>query len=247
MKKAKYYVGTSGYVYNHWGKGVFYPANLPQNKWLEYYTSFFDTVELNVTFYRLPAIQAFKSWYKRTSSEFSFIIKGSRFITHIKRLDDCREPLKLFFDRASSLKEKLAVVLWQLPPKFKADATRLSNFIKEIKKYSYCRHAFEFRHEDWFSKEIISMLKENNMALCLADWPEFALKYEELTADFVYLRRHKPSNTLYGGNYSQAQLTADARKIKQWLRNNKDVYIFFNNDAHGWAVKNALTLKKLLE
>jgi uncharacterized protein YecE (DUF72 family) len=122
------FIGTSGYNYPHWWNGVFYPADLPQKKWLEFYAEYFDTVELNVSFYRLPRKEVFEGWYKRTPKKFVFAVKGSRFITHIKRLKDCRDPLSLLLDHASPLKEKLGVVLWQLPPQFKFQKERLEEF-----------------------------------------------------------------------------------------------------------------------
>jgi len=109
---ARVFVGTSGYNYRHWWNGVFYPKTVPQKGWLEFYSQFFETVELNVTFYRLPNRKTFEGWYQRTPGNFLFSIKGSRFITHIKRLKDCQEPLEAFFDHALGLKEKLNVILW---------------------------------------------------------------------------------------------------------------------------------------
>ena len=123
------FIGTSGYNYPHWWNGVFYPSDLPQKKWLEFYTEYFSTVELNVSFYRLPKKEVFEGWYKRTPKKFVFAVKGSRFITHIKRLKDCREPLSLLFDHASSLKEKLGVVLWQLPPRFEFERRDWRSFV----------------------------------------------------------------------------------------------------------------------
>ena len=110
------FIGTSGYSYPHWWNGIFYPSDLPQRKWLEFYADHFDTVELNVSFYRLPKKEVFEGWYKRAPKDFRFAVKGSRFITHIKRLKDCREPLSLLLDHAAPLKEKMGVLLWQLPP-----------------------------------------------------------------------------------------------------------------------------------
>jgi len=123
----KIFIGTSGWNYPHW-KGIFYPKGLSQSRWLEHYVKFFNSVELNVTFYRLVKRPVFEGWYKRTPENFYFIIKGSRFITHVKRLKNCRQPVKLLLENAGALKEKLAVVLWQLPPGFKADIERLENF-----------------------------------------------------------------------------------------------------------------------
>ena len=271
-------IGTSGYTYDHWF-GVFYPEDLPKNKWLEYYNKFFDTVELNVTFYRLPLDSVFKNWFKRTSDKFLFTVKGSRFITHIKKLKDPKEPLELFLKRTKNLQEKLGMVLWQLPPQFGIESElrnlklktknekrqlkikKLIEFCELLKKLSpkKVRHAFEFRHESWFCEEIYEILKKYNMALVICDYP-FQLAISEQrsairdrkqivipeTADFIYLRRHG-ATALYASNYSDEQLKQDAEQIKKWLKSGKDVYVYFNNDARAYAVKNALKLKELLK
>lgn len=273
---AKIFIGTSGYNYKHW-RGVFYPENLAQSKWLEYYCKFFDTVELNVTFYRLPPESAFKSWYKRTPKDFKFVVKGSRFITHLKRLKDCRESLKLLIDRIKHLKEKNALILWQLPPRFQAEPKRLEKFCQDLilvtKSLSPTPHfVFEFRDRSWFCEEIYKILKKYNCALCYADYPFLLVASEQRvannkqqinrksqitnrqfkiikipeTADFIYIRRHG-ATALYASNYSDKQLKEDAKQIKKWLKSGKTVYIYFNNDAYGYAVKNALYLKKLLK
>ncbi|MCD5401305.1 DUF72 domain-containing protein [candidate division NPL-UPA2 bacterium] len=239
------YIGTSGYAYKHWGGGVFYPEKLSQKNWLEFYAQHFKSVELNVTFYRLPVKSAFQGWQRRTHPDFSFAVKGSRFITHIKRLQDIEDSLKILFARAKSLEKKFSVVLWQLPPKFKVNVERLKTFLKCLGKYKYTRHAFEFRNESWFCSEVFQALKDADMSLCLADWPRFEVDVPD-TASFVYLRRHGATGELYSGCYSETQLSKDARGIKKWQNQGKDVYIYFNNDAHGWAVKNALTLSKML-
>jgi len=245
VKAGKLYIGTSGYSYNHWSGGVFYPSNLKQDKWLEYYCKHFNTVELNVTFYRLPQKQVFAGWNKRTPENFVFAIKGSRFITHIKRLRAAAEPLKLMFKRAEPLSKKIDVVLWQLPPKFKCDIKRLSDFLKNLQKYKNVRHVFEFRDASWFNKDIYKLLKKSNIAICSADWPECSNDIHE-TCDFIYIRRHGASARLYSGCYSGAQLKKDANLIKKHLSKGKDVYIYFNNDTHGYAVKNAKDLKKII-
>ena len=245
MSKARVFLGTSGYSYQHW-KGVFYPKNIRENRWLEYYAGFFDKVELNVTFYRLPEKSVFLGWYKKTPKNFKFAVKGSRFITHQKRLKDCSESLKLFFSRARPLKEKLGVILWQLPPSFKADPERLKIFFKSLRKYKNLRHAFEFRNNTWYYDEIFKILKAEGAALVNADWPAFDGNVHPVTADFAYLRRHGSGAKLYGGCYSKQQLKSDADVIKQYSRKKQDVYMYFNNDAQGYAVRNATQLKKIL-
>jgi uncharacterized protein YecE (DUF72 family) len=263
---SKAYIGTSGYIYDHW-YSVFYPEDLTKDKWLEYYCKFFDTVELNVTFYRLPFESAFKGWYKRTPDNFLFTVKGSRFITHIKKLNDPKEPLELLFSRVKHLKEKLGVILWQLPPQFKANPDKLEKFCSLLHSFTpSLRYSFEFRHESWFCPEIYEVLKKYNMALVICDYPfqlatrlparqvgdkRTAIRERKQivvpeTADFIYLRRHG-ATALYASNYSDEQLKQDAEQIKKWLKSSKDVYIYFNNDAYGYAVKNALKLKELLK
>src|SRR5574340_1776394 len=127
-------IGCSGFNYPHW-KGNFYPEHLPQKKWLEYYCTVFKTVELNVTFYRLPAVAIFEKWRAETPPDFGFSLKGSRYITHIKRLLEPEQPLERFFERALRLKEKLKVVLWQFPPGFKIDLERLGRFLELLENY----------------------------------------------------------------------------------------------------------------
>jgi len=241
------YIGTSGYNYPHWWNGVFYPSDLPQKRWLEYYTDLFDTVELNVSFYRLPKREIFEGWCKRTPSRFLFAVKGSRFITHIKRLKDCREPLSLLFDNASGLKEKLGVVLWQLPPRFRFQKERLETFcvlLSTLPRSKRQRHAFEFRDESWFCNEAFRILEEFGYAFCIA--PGSGLpRVEKITSDFVYLRLHG-GEVLYGSNYSDKELEQWKEKIQDWRKKRKTVFVYFNNDAYGFALKNALALKKLV-
>jgi len=243
----KIFIGTSGYNYWHWWNGVFYPPEVPQRKWLEYYVRYFDTVELNVSFYRLPRKETFTSWYKRTPAHFLFALKGSRFITHVKRLKECQEPLNLFFDYAQGLKEKLGIVLWQLPPQFPLNLERLKDFCQLLASHElagHVRQAFEFRHPDWFKPEVYQCLREYNFSLCIAHSPEYP-ESEEVTADFVYLRFHG-GKILYGSKYTERELVEWGKKITHWLEQEKDVYVYFNNDAHGYAVENALRLGELI-
>jgi uncharacterized protein YecE (DUF72 family) len=244
----KLLVGTSGYNYRHWWDGVFYPRDLPQKRWLEFYSQFFDTVELNVSFYRLPNRTTFEGWYFRTPGNFTFSVKGSRFITHIKRLKDCQEPLETFFSHAHGLKEKLGVILWQLPPRFRLNLERLKGFcglLSDIPSLTPVRHTFEFRDASWFCPEVYALLKEHTFSLCLAHSSALP-SVERTTADFVYIRFHG-GETLYGSNYSEGELRTWSKKIEGWLREGLDVYGYFNNDAFGFAVGNALALRGLLK
>jgi uncharacterized protein YecE (DUF72 family) len=244
---ARVFVGTSGYNYRHWWNGVFYPKTVPQKGWLEFYSQFFETVELNVTFYRLPNRKTFEGWYQRTPGNFLFSIKGSRFITHVKRLKDCQEPLEAFFDHALGLKEKLNVILWQLPPTFKLNLARVREFcslLGGIFASNPVRQAFEFRHGSWFCPEVYGILEKHNFSLCLAH-SSVLPSVERTTAEFVYIRFHG-GESLYGSNYSEGELRDWSERIGGWHKEGLDVYSYFNNDAFGFAVKNALTLRELL-
>jgi uncharacterized protein YecE (DUF72 family) len=235
-------IGCSGFMYDHWS-GVFYPSDLKKSQWFKFYTEVFDTVEMNVTFYRLPPERSFINWYKLTPEGFAFSIKGSRFITHIKRLKEPEEPLSRFMSRAMLLKEKLSVVLWQFPPRMKRDVKRLVKFIELLKQYN-ARAAFEFRDETWIVPEVTKLLEDAGFCYCMADWPEFNRDLP-ITASYIYIRRHGHGGS-YNTCYSEEELQEDAKKIKSLFKRGLDVYIYFNNDAFGYAPKNARRLKKII-
>lgn len=237
------YIGTSGFMYRHW-RGNFYPEGLAQAKWLGHYAERFTTVELNVTFYRLPEKNAFAKWRAETPEDFRFALKGSKFITHIKRLLSPKEPLKRFMEGATLLEEKLGVVLWQLPPNFRKDAGRLEDFIIALRPYGV-RHAFEFREESWMDGEVAALLENEGHAVCSADWPPFADE-PPATAGFHYIRRHGHGGS-YDTCYTRNELMRDARRIRRFLKSGMDVFIYFNNDAWGFAPQNALELKEILK
>jgi uncharacterized protein YecE (DUF72 family) len=242
-KMAKLFIGCSGFSYKHW-KGNFYPEDLPTKEWFAHYRSVFATVELNVTFYRTPTAETFRHWHDETQPGFSFAVKGSRFITHIKRLIDVEEPLERFFTPASELKEKLQVVLWQFPPGFKYNFDRLEEFVTLLKQYPY-RHTFEFRNESWLTDEVVTLFKKHNMSLCMADHPPFVNELP-VTSDFVYIRRHGQQGS-YNGFYTTDEIEKDAARISKYMRDNLDVFIYYNNDAGGAAPQNAVELSAMLQ
>ncbi len=239
----KYRIGCSGFLYDSW-RGSFYPEDTPQKRWLSFYKTKLKSVELNVTFYRLLKKEAFELWHRETPDNFSFSLKGSRFISHVKKLKDVDLPLLTFFNTTAPLLKKFEVVLWQLPPNFKANLKILEEFIDAIKLYPV-RHVFEFRHNSWINKKVFKILSNANMAVCMADWPKF-IDELPVTADFVYIRRHGEIGG-YATNYTTEQLKKDAKKIKNYLQQDKDVYIYFNNDSLGFAPKNAIELQSILE
>jgi len=236
-------IGCSGFLYDHW-KGSFYPEDLARNQWLAYYCRHFSSVELNVTFYGLPERETFAKWHMATPGDFIFALKGSRFITHVKKLKDCAEPIEAFFSRAALLKDKLDVILWQLPPSFPLDLERLSEFLELLSPFRI-RNAFEFRNKTWITKKTFSLLEKKNMALCMADHPDF-LGDLPATADFLYIRRHGASGN-HAISYTSEFLKEEAKAIKAYLKKKLDVYVYFNNDAMGHAPQNALDLIQLLD
>jgi len=236
-------IGCSGFMYDDW-QGTFYPQELPRKQWLEYYCKKFSSVELNSTFYRVPEKEAFSKWYSETPKDFIVSLKGSRFITHVKKLKSPIEPLDVFFSRANALKEKLGVVLWQFPPEFKADVGKLNEFLEALIQYK-ARNAFEFRDKSWLTKKVESLLAKNNTGFCIADWPDF-LCGAPATADFVYIRRHGDEGKCASG-YTTEQLKADAKAINKFRKDGKHVFLYFNNDACGHAPKNAREIRNILK
>lgn len=239
---ADLFIGCSGFNYPHW-RGSFYPAELPETAWLNHYCGLFRSVELNVTFYRLLKPETFLNWRQTTPGGFAFAIKGSRFITHIKRLIEPEVPLERFFAGALQLGNKLQTVLWQFPPQFGCDTGRLERFLTALDRYPV-RHALEFRHESWCSDLVAALCRKHGVALCLADWPDFA-DHLPLTADFVYLRRHGHQGD-YTTCYNSDELRIVASRIRGYLAEGLAVYIYFNNDAYAHAPLNALELARLL-
>ena len=237
----KYYIGTSGWHYEDW-RGLFYPENLPKSKWLEFYSRHFHTVELNNSFYRLPSEKAFVNWRGAVPEYFTFAVKVSRFITHIKRLKDAEEPLQKFLVRTDLLGDKLGPLLYQLPPNMKRSDERLERFLGIL--LGRHRHVFEFRHESWFDDNVFTMLRNYNAGWCAFDMPDLTSPVVA-TADFAYIRFHG-SDGLYSGNYSDRELVGWAQKITTLGENLKAVYIYFNNDIAGYAIDNARTLMRLI-
>lgn len=236
-------IGCSGFNYADW-KGTFYPRGLPRRKWLHYYCTIFKTVELNVTFYRLPMQTTFQRWHDETPEDFAFSLKGSRLITHVKRLKEIAGPVNIFFERALLLKEKLIAVLWQFSPAFSIDLKRLQGLLSLLKGYPV-RNALEFRHQSWLTEETLVLCRDSNVSLCMADWPPF-LDDLPITSDLVYIRRHGREGN-YAASYTKAELKEDAKRIQGFLDTGRDVYIYFNNDANGHAPENAETLISLLQ
>lgn len=230
------HVGCSGWNYRDW-RGPVYPVGVPSRRWLEVYAERFDTVEVNATFYRLQRRDTFARWAAQVPESFVFAVKGSRYLTHMKRLVDIDQGLQRFFDPLQPLREagRLGPVLWQMPPNFHRDEERLAGLLERLPEG---RHAVEFRHASWFTDPVLALLQAYDVALVVAHdarlskpWPEV----ESPTA-WRYVRFH------YGrgreGNYSAAELRAWAERLRGWGRAG-DVYAYFNNDWQAFAPRNA--------
>ena len=234
-----YHIGTSGWSYSHWVK-IFYPENLEKRSWLSYYARWFDIVEINSTFYRLPFKNMVKGWKNKVPEGFTFAVKGSKVITHKKKLVDIKDDLDRFVERVSLLENKLGPILWQLPPSLRKNLNLLKAFLGFLPKD--IKHAIEFRHKSWFNNETYSILEKYNVALCITDSKKFKSPWVE-TASFAYFRFHGPER-LYASEYTETQLKDIAKKI---LNMKAESFIFFNNDFEGYALKNAIFLKKILD
>jgi uncharacterized protein YecE (DUF72 family) len=242
---ARFWIGTSGWHYSHW-RGNFYPEELSPRQWLSYYAQRFPTVELNASFYRQPKTSAWELWRKTAPQGFRFAVKASRFLTHIRRLNDPQEPLERVLSGARLLGDRLGPLLYQLPPGFHRtpeNVARLEAFLPMLP--GDVLHAIEFRHGSWFVDETADLLRRFAVAFCSFDM--VGLKCPLLTtAPFAYVRFHG-SEALYASNYTDEMLEGWAARLRDLGREVDELYIYFNNDALGYAIANARTLSGLLE
>lgn len=231
-------IGCSGWNYRDW-RGPFYPEREPQRRWLELYAQRFATVEVNNTFYRLPRRESVEGWTRQTPEDFTFAVKASRYLTHIKRLTDLGDGIARFYEPLEPLIQagRLGPVLWQLPANFQRDDARLDGWLQALPDGL---HTIEFRHESWFAQPVMAALRARGVALTIGDHPERPFQTHEATAPWRFIRFH------YGargrdGNYSATEIDTWARRIGQWRRR-ATVYAYFNNDWRGFAPANALRL-----
>jgi uncharacterized protein YecE (DUF72 family) len=235
-------IGTSGWHYKHW-VGSYYPAGCPASKMLAFYQRDFDTVELNNTFYRLPSEAAVEEWRASTPPDFRFAVKGSRFLTHMKKLKDPQPGLRKFFGPVELLKRKLGPVLFQLPPNFEVDIPRFDSFLDALPREH--RYAFEFRNQTWNAPEVMKLLRARNAAYCLFHLAGYQSPIE-ITADMTYIRLHGPGGK-YQGTYGDDLLRPWAHRIRDWSHDLKTIYVYFDNDDSGYAARDAMRLRQMLQ
>jgi uncharacterized protein YecE (DUF72 family) len=236
-------IGCSGWNYQTWRGGEFYPKGCPPSRWLEHYSREFDTVEVNSTFYRLAKPNAVANWLKQTPEDFVFALKASRYLTHVKRLTALDEGIKRYYDAIEPLvgSPKLGPIVWQLPPNFKRDEERLEAALAALPEG---RHCFEFRHPTWFTDNVYAMLRAYGVALVIGDRKGLDFQTHEMTTDWTLVRFHH-GHRGRRGNYSESELEEWAQRFEKWRRR-VEVFAYFNNDWEVFAPRNARWLRKRL-
>jgi uncharacterized protein YecE (DUF72 family) len=236
------HVGCSGWNYDDW-RGRLYPEGLGKPRWLGRYAELFDTVEVNSTFYRLASRNAVARWVEATPPEFVFAAKASRYLTHVRRLRDVGQGIERYYERIQPLAEsaKLGPIVWQLPATFQRDDDALGGLLDILPEG---RHCFEFRHESWFKPAVYELLSSAGAALVIADHPKWPFQARELTTDWTLVRLHHGRRGRRG-NYSEREIDEWARRLTQWRRR-AEAFVYFNNDWEGFAVSNAVSLKRRL-
>jgi uncharacterized protein YecE (DUF72 family) len=235
------HVGTSGWSYDHW-KGPFYPGHLAGERMLAYYAGHFRTTEINSSFYRLPAKETLKRWHDGTPEDFLFSAKASRYITHLKKLEDPKQSVSAFLRRIRILGDKLGPILFQLPPRWQFNKERLAAFLDALSGEFH--YAFEFRDRSWLNEETRELLSRHRAAFCIYELDGF-LSPKEITSDLVYVRLHGPGGP-YRGSYDDTRLSGWAGDFAHWVAQGRAVYCYFDNDERGFAARNALRLRALL-
>jgi uncharacterized protein YecE (DUF72 family) len=231
-------IGTSGWNYASW-RDDFY-RGIPRKNWLGFCAERFNSLEVNASFYRLQNRETFRRWRDATPPGFRFAIKGNRFLTHNKKLADALPAIRLERDHAKGLGEKLAAVIWQLPQPFRKNMERLHQFARALKSWPQARHAIEFRHDSWFDEEVAECLRTHRVAVCQSDAADWHL-WNAVTTDMVYVRLHGHDVT-YASSYNDKELSQWSRRIRRWLKQDRDVHVYFDNDALGAAPLNAKQL-----
>ncbi len=238
----RFRVGTSGWSYDHW-KSRFYPEDLPSTDRLPYYAEGFDTVEVNSSFYHLPRETTFTKWRDQTPEGFVFSVKGSRYVTHVKKLAGVEDAILNLTRRAVNLGRKLGPILWQFPPQIKRDDDRLENFLGFLPEH--LTHVIEFRAEDWFDEKVYDILQRHGVSCCSVSCPKFVTQLIS-TGKVGYLRMHGEAGW-YSSEYTDTQLRSWAERILRDFAGCSEAYVYFNNDANAYAVANARQLRALLD
>jgi uncharacterized protein YecE (DUF72 family) len=238
-KRVKIHIGCSGWSYKDW-RDRFYPRELKQAEWFAHYAKYFDTVEINNTFYHLPSAQVFKTWHAQAPDNFVYAVKANRYLTHIKRLGGVKAPLRKFLTRARQLKEHLGPILYQLPPHWHLNLERLESFLDLLP--ANLLHVFEFRDQSWITEEVLQMLDKRNVSFCTHDFSGLSVP-RRAVGPVVYVRFHGTEGP-YRGSYSRRVLLNWCGWMEEQISNGKELFVYFNNDVEAQAIRDALWLKQ---
>ncbi|HYK57586.1 MAG TPA: DUF72 domain-containing protein [Flavisolibacter sp.] len=240
--KIKWHIGCSGFHYKEW-KNEFYPRGLAQSKWFDFYTQHFNTLELNVTFYRFPTLQSLKSWYDKAPAGFSFSAKVPRSITHFKKFEETEQMLKDFYQLLKEgLQEKLSCVLFQLPPQFSFSEERLEKILSQVD--ASFNNVIEFRNESWWREDVKAVLKKNDISFCGVSFPKITFDDAVINTPLCYYRFHGVPRLFYS-EYDPAFIEKIFRQIEA-NKNVKEAFIYFNNTASLAALHNARYVQQLI-
>lgn len=235
------HIGCSGWTYKHW-RGIFYETGLPQKRWFERYAKEFDTVEINNSFYRLPAGSTFRRWREQAPNGFCYAVKANRYLTQAKKLLECEEPLARMLDAVRELGSHLGPVLYQLPPSFSINLERLRQFLEVLPRDP--TSVFEFRNTQWYHKETYDLLNSFGASFCVHDMAGSASE-RIAVGPIGYVRFHGAAGK-YWGRYADRDLLSWADWIGSEARQGRSVWCFFNNDIHGHAIEDARTLRAMV-
>lgn len=241
-KERQVYVGTSGWNYDAWKHELY--QGLPRRRWLHHCSQRFTGIEINSTFYRLQSRATFERWRAETPDGFCFALKANRYLTHLKKLNDPLPSIRIERERALGLGDKLRATLWQLPAALKKNTTRLRRFAEALEHWPEVDHVVEFRDPSWFDGEVEEILQKHGHGVCLsdaADWPAWKAQ----TAGVAYARLHGHTRT-YASAYSSRALQGWASWVRSWVKKEKRVHVYFDNDAEGAAPRDALRLLQLV-
>ncbi|HEY3402255.1 MAG TPA: DUF72 domain-containing protein [Ohtaekwangia sp.] len=245
MKEGKIHIGTSGWSYKDW-KGIYYPKNLKSTEWLTFYSETFNITEINTSFYHLPKKQTVEGWVNKVPDDFLFCPKISRYLTHMKKLHEPEESLERFFDVFEPMQKKMGPVLIQLPPSLKFNPEVADHFFNLLKStYHPYTFALEVRHNTWMTKESIDLMSLYHIAFVISQSGHGFPYAEHITAKDIYIRFHGPGK-LYASLYSEEEMQKYANLFRSWQKEGHTLWIFFNNDFYGYAIKNGLQLETWL-
>lgn len=240
------HIGTSGWSYKHW-RNIFYPSRLPSSSWLPYYAQTFPVTEINASFYRLPSKETVEKWVQQTPDDFLFCPKMSRYLTHLKKLREPEEPLNRFFEVFEPMSKKMGPVLVQLPPQAPFRYDIAAPFFELLhRQYNPYHFVLEARHPSWLHNDALMLMAGHKIGWVIAQSGVSFPYSEVVTAQTIYVRFHGPA-ALYASSYSDEQLQNFADKFLHWQKEGHAIWVFFNNDVHGYALNDAVRLRKLCQ